>query len=104
MSGAVLLSASLDVGEIAEFQDAALVREPYALGSMQIFRACQERELLLVKRNMPLYVIRFMMLFVLALVTATLFIRTRMAPTSIADGNLYFGGKSSRLHVLASST
>ena len=50
------------------------------------------REILLVDRNRPLYFIRFFMLFLLALVTATLFVRTRMAPNSIADGALYFGG------------
>ena len=55
------------------------------------------REILLVNRNRPLYFIRFLMLFVLAVVTATLFVRTRMKPTSVADGALYFGGELSDL-------
>jgi len=83
----------LALPDSADFpQDPALVKSDYALTSWQIFRACMEREVLLVDRNRPLYVIRFIMLLVLALVTATLFIRTRMKPTSVVDGNLYFGG------------
>lgn len=76
-------------------QDPALERSPYALTQWQIFQACMTREVLLVNRNRPLYFIRFFMLLVLALVTATLFVRTRMSPTSVADGGLYFGGGSS---------
>lgn len=78
--------------EILLWQDIALVRTPYALSQWQIFQACWRREILLVGRNMPLYFIRFFMLFVLAVVTATLFIRTHMSSTSVADGALYFGG------------
>lgn len=74
-------------------QDKALVKSSYALSQWQIFQACMTCEILLVNRNRPLYFIRFLMLFVLALVTATLFVRTRMKPTSVADGALYFGGE-----------
>lgn len=69
------------------------MRDAYALSSWQMFRACLERELMLVSRNQVLYVVRFAQLLILAVITGTLFIRTRMAPTSVADGNLYFGGQ-----------
>lgn len=89
-------------GSVLEFglcwpQDGALVRQKHALSSGQIFRACMHRELLLVDCNRPLYVFRFVQLLLLALVTATLFLRTRMQPTSVVDGNLYFGGDDGRL-------
>ena len=74
-------------------QDAALVRDAYALSDWQMFRACMQRELTLVSRNQILYAVRFIQLLILAVITGTLFIRTRMAPTSVADGNLYFGGQ-----------
>lgn len=69
-----------------------LAQEKYALSQLQMFWACLERELQLVDRNRPLYTVRFVQLLLLAVVTATLFLRTRMRPTSVADGNLYFGG------------
>ena len=71
------------------------MKSDYALGPRQMFQACMEREMLLVGRNLALYVVRFTQLLVMAIVTATLFARGRMTPTSVTEGSLYFGGEIS---------
>ena len=42
-----------------------------------------------------LYIFRFFVLMLMGVVTATLFIRTEISPTSVAAGNLYFGAPPS---------
>lgn len=43
-----------------------------------------------------LYIFRFFVLMLMGGVTATLFIRTEINPTSVAAGNLYFGAPPPR--------
>lgn len=39
-------------------QDAALVKTPFAISNWQMYMACWDRELILVQRNLPLYIFR----------------------------------------------
>ncbi|BDA40539.1 Pleiotropic drug resistance protein 1 [Coccomyxa sp. Obi] len=70
--------------------DGVLVRKRYALSSWELFKACWRRELILVSRNAFLYGFRFFVTMLMAIVTATLFLRTNLHPDSVESGNLYF--------------
>ena len=50
-----------------------------------------QREFLLVKRNAFLYIFRFFLTMFMAVVTATLFLRTQLHPNSVGQAQLYFG-------------
>jgi hypothetical protein len=50
----------------------------YALGALDVFRACFTRELILLKRHMFIYVFRTASTAVMGIVAGTLFIRPRM--------------------------
>ncbi len=50
-----------------------------------------QREFVLVKRNSFLYILRFFLTMFMAVVTATLFLRTQLHPNSLSQGQLYFG-------------
>lgn len=52
---------------------------------------CVQREFVLVKRNAFLYIFRFFLTMFMAVVTATLFLRTQLHPDSVGQGQLYFG-------------
>ena len=43
------------------------------------------------KRNSFLYIFRFFLTMFMAVVTATLFLRTQLHPNSLSQGQLYFG-------------
>ena len=49
-----------------------------------------QRDLTLLSRNLFLYGFRFGCTMFMAFVTATLFLRTNLHPTSVADAELYF--------------
>lgn len=49
-----------------------------------------QREFVLVKRNAFLYIFRFFLTMFMAVVTATLFLRTQLHPDSVGQGQLYF--------------
>uniref|UniRef100_A0A5B6Z2Y3 Putative pleiotropic drug resistance protein 3-like n=1 Tax=Davidia involucrata TaxID=16924 RepID=A0A5B6Z2Y3_DAVIN len=51
----------------------------YSLRKWELFKACMARELLLMKRNSFVYVFKTTQLVIIALMTMTIFIRTRMA-------------------------
>ncbi|PKI53076.1 hypothetical protein CRG98_026537 [Punica granatum] len=50
-----------------------------SLSKWQLFRACMSRELLLMRRNSFLYVFKTIQLFLAALITMTVFLRTEMS-------------------------
>lgn len=56
-----------------------------------IFKACFEREVLLLKRNYPLHIFKAVQIVFLAFVLATLFFRTEMDHNDVFDGNKYMG-------------
>ena len=66
-----------------------LVKNRYALSTGQLFNALMWRELVLLDRNLFLYVFRFIQLILVGVITGTLYLRTRLHPTNIADGTLY---------------
>ncbi|KAJ6940744.1 hypothetical protein NC651_006771 [Populus alba x Populus x berolinensis] len=62
----------------------------YSLKKWELFKACMDREWLLMKRNLSLHVFKSVQLVVTALITMTVFIRSRMN-IDIVDGDLYMG-------------
>ncbi|KAL2642603.1 hypothetical protein R1flu_010190 [Riccia fluitans] len=68
---------------------AALVRQKYALTGWQLIKACTDRELILIKRHMSLYIFRTCQVGFVGFVTSTLFLRTRLHQTDEHYGNLY---------------
>ncbi|KAK9836331.1 hypothetical protein WJX81_006307 [Elliptochloris bilobata] len=82
--------APLPAKHTASGHEEVLARSKFALSPWQLFSACMERDLVLLSRNLFLYGFRFGCTMFMAFVTATLFLRTNLHPTSIEDGQLYF--------------
>ncbi|KAJ6338662.1 hypothetical protein OIU76_008181 [Salix suchowensis] len=68
----------------------ALTFSIYSLRKWELFKACMDREWLLMKRNLSLHVFKSVQLVVTALITMTLFIRSRMS-VDMVDANLFMG-------------
>ncbi|KAI3770699.1 hypothetical protein L6452_01840 [Arctium lappa] len=62
----------------------------YSLSKWALFRACMSREILLMKRNSFVYIFKFIQLLIIALITMTVFFRTRLK-VDILDANYYLG-------------
>ncbi|XVF22005.1 hypothetical protein REPUB_Repub12eG0137200 [Reevesia pubescens] len=62
----------------SESQKNALSYSFYSLGKWELLKACSAREWLLMKRNSFVYVFRSTQIVILALITMTVFIRSRM--------------------------
>ncbi|KAJ1704497.1 hypothetical protein LUZ63_004276 [Rhynchospora breviuscula] len=58
---------------------------------MELFKACFDRQLLLMKRNMPIYIFKACKLALLTVVAMTVFFRTKMHHRSVPDGAVYMG-------------
>ncbi|KAM0017401.1 putative ABC-type maltose transporter [Helianthus debilis subsp. tardiflorus] len=70
---------------------AALTTEKYGLSKKELLKACVEREILLMKRNSFVYYFKLTQLFVMALVSMTVFLRTKMHRDTIENGGIYLG-------------
>ncbi|KAK9232149.1 hypothetical protein WN943_022392 [Citrus x changshan-huyou] len=70
---------------------AALTTKKYGVGKKELLKACNSRELLLMKRNSFVYFFKLFQLTTIALVTMTLFFRTKMHRDSVTDGVIYAG-------------
>jgi len=70
---------------------AALLKEKFGISKWEILKACFSREWLLMKREYVVFVFRFTQLALLAILAATLFLRTAMPFGSVDDGQKYFG-------------
>eukprot|EP00253_Pinus_taeda_P004241 PITA_04241 len=70
---------------------AALSFSKYGVNKKELFRACFSREWLLMKRNSFVYVFKTCQLTVMAFVTMTVFLRTKLHHDSGNDGNIYMG-------------
>ncbi|XP_062144822.1 pleiotropic drug resistance protein 3-like isoform X2 [Alnus glutinosa] len=68
----------------------ALSFSPYSLSKWELFRACASRELLLMKRNSFIYIFKITQLIIIACITMTVFLRTRM-DVDITHANYYMG-------------
>ncbi|KAJ0522531.1 putative ABC-type maltose transporter [Helianthus annuus] len=70
---------------------AALTTEKYGLSKKELLKACVEREILLMKRNSFVYYFKLTQLFVMAVVSMTVFLRTKMHRDTIENGGIYLG-------------
>ncbi|KAL6010130.1 hypothetical protein ACLOJK_000561 [Asimina triloba] len=75
---------------------AALIKKPYGLSKKELFKACFDREVLMMKRNAFVYVFKSIQIMMVAIVAMTVFIRTQTDPKSPDDmtkfmGILFFG-------------
>ncbi|XP_031274838.1 pleiotropic drug resistance protein 3-like isoform X2 [Pistacia vera] len=73
----------------------ALSFDMYSISKWQLFKACMSREFLLMKRNSFIYVFKIVQILIIATITMTVFIRTRMDIdvfyASYYMGALFFG-------------
>ncbi|KAJ0078965.1 hypothetical protein Patl1_23925 [Pistacia atlantica] len=73
----------------------ALSFDVYSLSKWQLFKACMSREILLMKRNSFIYIFKTVQIIIIAFITMTVFIRTRMdidlLHASDYMGALFFG-------------
>ncbi|KAK9998376.1 hypothetical protein SO802_017979 [Lithocarpus litseifolius] len=67
----------------------ALSKTKYAVSRIEIFKACFERELLLISRHRFLYIFRTCQVAFVGFITCTMFLRTRIHPTNEQNGDLY---------------
>ncbi|WMV56511.1 hypothetical protein MTR67_049896 [Solanum verrucosum] len=82
------LAASYDK---SKSHPAALSTQKYGIGKKQLLKVCTEREFLLMKRNSFVYIFKFIQLTIMALISMTLFFRTKMPRDRIEDGVKYVG-------------
>ncbi|KAH6765688.1 pleiotropic drug resistance 3 [Perilla frutescens var. hirtella] len=66
-----------------------LPKTKYPIPRMELFKACFSRELLLIDRHRGLYIFRTCQVAFVGLVTCTMFLRTRLHPIDVTNGNLY---------------
>ncbi|XP_061981221.1 pleiotropic drug resistance protein 1-like [Populus nigra] len=70
---------------------AALVFKKYGAGKMDLLKANLSREYLLMKRNSFVYIFKICQLTIVALISMSLFFRTKMHHDTVADGGIYTG-------------
>eukprot|EP00252_Welwitschia_mirabilis_P009404 TRINITY_DN2197_c1_g4_i2.p1 TRINITY_DN2197_c1_g4~~TRINITY_DN2197_c1_g4_i2.p1 ORF type:complete len:1146 (+),score=116.07 TRINITY_DN2197_c1_g4_i2:852-4289(+) len=70
---------------------AALTATRYGVSKQELFKACFERQLLLMKRNSFVYVFKAFQIIIMSIITSTLFLRTEMKHNNPDDANLYLG-------------
>ncbi|XP_043724451.1 pleiotropic drug resistance protein 3-like [Telopea speciosissima] len=73
----------------------ALSFSQYSLSKLELFKACMKREFLLMRRNSFVYVFRSSQIFIIAVVTMTVYIRTQLGVDEIHAinylGSLFYG-------------
>ncbi|KAG5244333.1 pleiotropic drug resistance protein [Salix suchowensis] len=69
----------------------ALSTEKYGVSKKELLKACISREFLLMKRNSFFYIFKFTQLILLASITMTIFLRTKMHRNTTTDGGIYLG-------------
>ncbi|KAK9049678.1 hypothetical protein SSX86_031353 [Deinandra increscens subsp. villosa] len=70
---------------------AALTTEKYGLNQKELFKASIDREVLLMKRNSFVYIFKAVQITLTAMVTMTVYFRTKMHRRGTDDGGLYVG-------------
>jgi ABC-type multidrug transport system ATPase subunit len=70
---------------------AALVKEKFGISNMELFKACLDREWLLMKRNSFLYIFKTVQITIMSLIAFTVFFRTEMNVGRLEDGTKFFG-------------
>ncbi|PON69593.1 ABC transporter-like [Parasponia andersonii] len=77
----------------------ALSFSVYSLSKWELLKACTSRELLLMKRNSFVYIFKTTQLIIIAFITMTVFVRTRME-VDILHANYYMGALFYALTIL----
>ncbi|KAK7261778.1 hypothetical protein RIF29_28097 [Crotalaria pallida] len=70
---------------------AALVFKKYTGSTLKLFKACWDKEWLLIKRNAFVYVFKTGQIVIIGFVAATVFLRTEMHTRNESDAALYIG-------------
>ncbi|XP_058204744.1 pleiotropic drug resistance protein 2-like [Rhododendron vialii] len=70
---------------------AALVTQKYGISKMELFKACFDREWLLMKRNSFVYIFKTTQITIMSIIAFTVFLRTQMPAGSLQDGGKFFG-------------
>ncbi|CAN4095915.1 unnamed protein product [Withania somnifera] len=70
---------------------APLSTQKYGIGTKQLLKVCTEREFLLMKRNSFVYIFKLTQLVIMALITMSVFFRTKMPRDNMDDGGIYAG-------------
>ena len=70
---------------------AALVREKYDISKWELFKACFDREWLLMKRNSFVYIFKTTQITIMSVIAFTVFLRTQMPAGTLQDGGKFFG-------------
>ncbi|KAL5060201.1 hypothetical protein RYX36_031805 [Vicia faba] len=69
----------------------ALVKEKYGISNWELFKACFSKEWLLLKRNAFVYIFKTIQITIMAIITFTLFFRTKMPVGTVQDGQKFHG-------------
>ncbi|KAK3416804.1 hypothetical protein EUGRSUZ_H02564 [Eucalyptus grandis] len=70
---------------------AALTTKRFGVGMKDLLKACILREYLLMKRNSFVYIFKVSQLIIMAFISTTLFLRTKMHRDIVTDGGVYIG-------------
>ncbi|XP_073041840.1 ABC transporter G family member 36-like [Primulina eburnea] len=70
---------------------AALVFKKYSIPKRELLKANFDKEWLLIKRNSFVYVFKTIQIFIVAIITSTLFLRTQLQTRNEQDGAIYIG-------------
>ncbi|QCE02316.1 ATP-binding cassette [Vigna unguiculata] len=70
---------------------AALVYSKNSVPTMDLFKACWDKEWLLIKRNSFVYIFKTVQIIIIAIISATLFLRTEMHQDNEDGASLYIG-------------
>lgn len=68
-----------------------LTTKKYGVNKKELLKACASREFLLMKRNSFVHIFKVTQLIYLAIMTTTLFLRTKMHKDTVEDGGAYMG-------------
>ncbi|XP_076904316.1 ABC transporter G family member 35-like [Bidens hawaiensis] len=70
---------------------AALVHKKFLVPKMELLKASWDKEILLMKRNAPVYIFRTIQIVFMSFICTTLYLRTEMSQRNEIDGALYIG-------------
>ncbi|XP_010254256.1 PREDICTED: pleiotropic drug resistance protein 1-like [Nelumbo nucifera] len=70
---------------------AALSTKKYGVSKKELLKACSSREFLLMKRNSFVYIFKMTQLTIVALITMTIFLRTKMHRRDDTDAGIFMG-------------
>ncbi|KAL6998106.1 Pleiotropic drug resistance protein 2 [Sarracenia purpurea var. burkii] len=86
------LAADLSVPyDKSKTHPAALVFKKYGISKRELFKACFDREWLLMKRNSFVYIFKTTQITIMSLIALTMFLRTTMPSGTLQDGGKFFG-------------